>query len=95
MIGHPALEYLQANGAEVMNRTSVDSLAPLDEGDFEVQLSNGPTPESQHGHIRVGTQRAKGCIAAIRCTMRQTGIATRKVPAFTHRRGSSLVSSDR
>ncbi len=41
LIGHPALEYLRANDAEVMNRTSVDSFAPLDEGGFEVRLSNG------------------------------------------------------
>ena len=41
LIGYPAFEYLEANGAEVMNRTSVNVLAPLDEGGFEVRLSNG------------------------------------------------------
>ena len=41
LIGSPALEYLQANGTEVMNRTSVDALAPLGGGGFEILLSNG------------------------------------------------------
>ena len=41
LIGHPAFEYLRANGAEVINRTSVEAFASLEGGDFEVQLSNG------------------------------------------------------
>ena len=41
LIGHPAFEYLRANGAEVINRTSVEASASLEGGGFEVQLSNG------------------------------------------------------
>ena len=41
LIGHPAFEYLRANGAEVINRTSVEAFASLEGGGFEVQLSNG------------------------------------------------------
>ncbi len=41
LIGHPAFEYLRANGAEVINRTRVDAFASLDDGGFEIKLSNG------------------------------------------------------
>lgn len=41
LIGHPAFEYLRANGAEVIDRTGVDALASFDGGGFEVRLSNG------------------------------------------------------
>ena len=41
LIGLPALEYLGAHGAEVLTRTSVDAFSPMDDGGFEVQLSNG------------------------------------------------------
>ena len=41
LIGHPAFEYLRAHGAEVINRTRVGAFAPLDEGGFEIKLSNG------------------------------------------------------
>lgn len=41
LIGHPAFEYLSANGAEVSNRTSVKAFAPSGKGSFEIRLSNG------------------------------------------------------
>ena len=41
LIGHPALEHLRANGAEVIDRTSVEAFTLLDGGGFEIRLSDG------------------------------------------------------
>ena len=91
LIGHPAFEYLCANGAEVINRTSVEAFASLEGGGFRGSTLKWSAIDNRCRHIRVGTQRAEQHPSAIRYKMRQTGIATDKVPVFADRGGSSLV----